>query len=302
MRKIVVTGATSFIAVSLLKKLLDNGDYIYAVVRPKSNNLYRLPQNKNLKIIELDLKDISELPNCIHDEINVFYHLAWEGIRGEQRDDINLQKSNFIASKEAISAAKKLKVSIFIGSGSQAEYGNIDGPISEEIEENPNSQYGKFKLAARLYLELYAKQENIRFIWVRIFSSYGEYDFENTLIMDCIRKMKAGKEIYLTECKQKWDFIYVGDIAKALIMLSENEYCSGVYNIASGQTRMLKEYVLEIKEILHSSSEIKFGAVAYGPNGMVNLEPVICKIKDELSWNPETTFENGIKNILEWMG
>lgn len=301
MRKIVVTGATSFVAVHLLKRLLDNGDYVYAVVRPNSSNLPRLPKHSNLKIIELDLKNIQHLDQCISEYIGILYHFAWEGIRGEARDNYELQKSNYIATMELIKVAKRLNISIFIGVGSQAEYGNIDGPITEEQIENPGNQYGKFKLKAKQDCESYAKQENIRFIWMRIFSAYGEYDYKNSLIMSCIEKMKKNETILLTECIQKWDFVYVGDIAKVLLMIGIIKCDSGVYNIASGQTRILKEYIHELKEILQSSSELKFGAIPYGPQGMVNIEPIIDKIIRALAWKPEITFDKGINNILYHM-
>lgn len=298
MRKIVVTGATSFIAVHLLKKLLAYGDYVYAIVRPNSKNLYRLPKNKNIKVIELDLKYIDQLSKYIFEDIDILYHFAWEGIRGTARDDIELQRSNYVATEKVINAAKELNSAVFIGAGSQAEYGNIDGLIYEEQLENPATQYGKFKLKSKQYCEEYSKQENIRFIWLRIFSAYGEYDYRNSLIMSCIEKMKKNEVIPLTLCIQKWDYVYVGDIATALLKFGLVKCNNGVYNIGSGQTRILKDYIFELKEILKSSSELKFGAVQYGRTGIPNIEPQIDKINRELRWFPQVSFREGINNIL----
>ena len=55
MKKIVVTGATSFIGVHLIQALLKKNCFIYAVVRPKSININRLPKSFKLKVIELDI-------------------------------------------------------------------------------------------------------------------------------------------------------------------------------------------------------------------------------------------------------
>ena len=71
-----------------------------------------------------------------------------------------------------------------------------------------------------------------------------------------------------------------------------------MYNIASGQPKPLKEFVTELKDILCSTSEIEFGAIKYGPNGPVNLEPDISKVKLALNWSPTTSFYEGIKSII----
>lgn len=298
MRKIIVTGATSFIAVPLIMTLLNNGDYVYAIIRPNSNNLYRLPINNNIKIIELDMKEIELLSKYIFEDIDILYHFAWEGIRGSARDDCELQRSNFIATIKVIDVAKKLNTSIFIGVGSQAEYGNMNNPVNEEQIEKPVSQYGIFKLKAKQYCEAFAKKENIRFIWVRIFSAYGKYDYDNSLIMYCIKKMQKSEDIHLTECIQKWDYIYVEDLASILYKFGIIACDNGVYNIGSGESRILKEYILELKIILQSSSELKFGSIPYESQSIIYMEPIVDKIKHALKCYPLTSFSNGIRNIL----
>lgn len=298
MKKIVVTGATSFIAVHLIKKLLQNGEYVYAIVRPNSNNSYKIPKHKNIKVIELELKNIYLLPIYISENIDIIYHFAWEGIRGKDRDDCFLQESNYIATKNAIGIAKKLNTSIFVGLGSQAEYGNVNGVIDEKQLEKPTTQYGIYKLKSKMYCETFARQNNMLFYWPRIFSAYGIYDYHNSLIMSCIGKMRKNEDINLTECTQKWDYVYVEDIAVALLKFGIVKCDSGVYNIGSGEGRVLKDYVIELKQILNSKSSLKFGFVPYGLQGKVDINPKIDKINHALDWYPETSFSDGINNIL----
>ena len=68
MKKAIVTGATGFIGGHLVKELLDNHYEVFAVVRPNSSKLYRLQQSDKLHIVELDLKNISDLGNKKLDE------------------------------------------------------------------------------------------------------------------------------------------------------------------------------------------------------------------------------------------
>jgi nucleoside-diphosphate-sugar epimerase len=102
----------------------------------------------------------------------------------------SLPPLNYIATIKALQVAKELNSAVFIGAGSQSEYGSINGPVDENQLENPVTEYGRFKLKSKQDCENFAKQEDMKFIWTRIFSVYGEYDYENTLIMSCIKKMK----------------------------------------------------------------------------------------------------------------
>ena len=294
---IIVTGATSFIGVHLINELLDKECIIYAIVRPNSINIQRLPKSDKLKIIELDMTDYERLTQFV-ENADVFYHFAWEGVRAPHRDDEDLQKNNYDCSVNAMKVAVKLGVKLFIGSGSQAEYGKTIGKVDESYECKPITEYGKYKYKAYLELNKIAQINNICFIWTRIFSVYGKYDYNGTLIMSCLDKMLKNETIKMTECTQSWDYIYVGDIAEALAKLLEVKVESGVYNIASGNSKQLKYYVEELKKLLKSDSVIEYGAIPYPKEGVVSFEPVVGKIQKALEWKATTKFSAGIEKTL----
>lgn len=300
MKNAVVTGATSFIGVHLINELLDNDYYITAVIRPNSSHIDRLPNSNKITVVELDMNDIHLLSTRIEvKQCEVFYHLAWEGARVPFRDDKLLQKNNYENAIKAMEVACILKCKVFVGSGSQAEYGRCIGKITEDYTPNPSTEYGKAKLKACSTLSDLADENNIKFIWTRIFSVYGKYDYESTLVMSTLKKLTKNEDILLTECKQKWDFINVEDAATVMYMLGTSECKDGIYNIASGNARPLKEYVLDMKKISKSESNLKFGAIQYGTEGIVSFEPVIDKLKSNLNWSCKISFEDGILNLLQ---
>ena len=99
---IAVTGATSFIGNHVIKKLIENNENrIWAIVRPGSPNRYRLPIHEHIRVVELDLMEIITLKEYIKEQIDIFYHFAWEGVRGAKRDDYELQNNNYLASLRA---------------------------------------------------------------------------------------------------------------------------------------------------------------------------------------------------------
>lgn len=297
MKKIVITGATSFIGVHLIKEWIKEPCEIFAIVRPNSFNITRLPQDEKIHIIE---REMSEYDNLIYDikEADCFYHLAWEGGRSPYRDDAELQKKNYVCSLKAFDSAVSMGCTFFLGSGSQAEYGSINGLADENYPCSPNTEYGKEKLHTYQTLSAKAKDSGIRFIWMRIFSIYGKYDYSKTLVMSVIDKMKKNKPVELTFCTQLWDYLNVEDAARAMKKFVLSNCDNGVYNVASGDYKPLREFVEIIKEVTGSRSKVRFGAVEYGANEPVNLTPDVRKIKNALSWAPEIEFKEGIKKIF----
>ena len=227
--------------------------------------------------------------------------MAWEGVRCQCRDDSVCQNKNYICTINAMNVAIKLSCNTFIGIGSQAEYGKCIGKIDEDYQTNAITEYGRSKLKTYKSLDIIAKENNIKFIWARIFSVYGIYDSDETLVISALNKMVSNEKIQLTQCIQNWDFLYVEDAAKVLYLLGNKPSENGVYNIASGESRKLKDFVLAMKKVLKSTSILQFGAVPYSKEGIVSFEPCVDKLKRNLVWSYQIRFEDGINRILKYI-
>lgn len=299
MTRIVVTGATSFIGVHLIQALQKESVEVYAVIRPNSRNQKRLDDFSGLHIISCELKDMDKLENLLPENIDLFYHLAWEGARKPYRDDEKIQQLNYQAAVQAYQVVKEKNCRKFIGVGSQAEYGTSQGIITEGYPAYPNTQYGKYKLKTYRELEKKGKNDGIAVIWPRIFSVYGKYDYPGTLIMSAMEKMKRDQPIDLTQCVQNWNYIYVKDIGRMLCQMGFEDCEIGIYNFASKDNRPLREYVEELKQILGSHSKLNFGSVRYGAEGIVSFQPSIEKFTQNCPFFTFTDFKNGICEMLE---
>ena len=148
MKKVIITGATGMIGITLIEYLLKKNIEILAIIRKNSKRKNNLPGDKNLEIIECDLNELCNL-NIKEKKYDTFYHLAWDGTFGESRNDLSLQNLNVKYTLDAVELANKLGCKTFVGAGSQAEYGRVDGMISSNTPANPENEYGKAKLKAR---------------------------------------------------------------------------------------------------------------------------------------------------------
>ncbi len=294
MKTAVVTGATGFIGVHLIAELLASGYAVSAIVRPGSQNLARLPWHENLTLLPMDMAEVSQLPGLLP-AADLFFSLAWEGARGAARQDDALQQSNVTATLDAVDAAAILGARVFVGCGSQAEYGMQGAVTTEESPASPDTAYGKAKLSAFTQGAQRVAELGLRFVWPRIFSVYGPGDFPGTLVSSTLVKMGKNEAISCTACTQSWDFLHVSDAARALVLLAETEHASGVYNVAFGESCPLRWFVSCMKEIAESDSEIAFGAIPT-PVNPAGFSPCVDRLK-ALGWRPRVSFQEGISTL-----
>jgi len=299
--KFIVTGATGFIGLEVVRFLQEQGHTVYSVCRPNSPKVSLLPKDKNLKIVYAPISDYSSLHERITDA-DVFINLAWDGITREGRNYTDVQRNNISSALGAMSAAKTIGCKVFVETGSQAEYGIVDGLISESTPCNPFSDYGKAKLALKEEASKYAEEIGIRYLHLRIFSVYGENDHPWAMVSSCTSKMLHDEDVELSSCLQKWNFLYVKDCAKQIVLLSEwavNQMTTSheVFNLASEDTRNLKSYIEEMYHLTGSSSNLFYGKVV--PSYQVSLNPDITKLKDTIGFVSDYDFSQGYKNVIK---
>lgn len=301
MKKIIITGATSFLGRNLIKSLI-KGDYIiYALVRKNSLNPLKI-KSKNLKYIYASLDEIETIYNYIS-KADIFIHFAWDGSGSIGRSDEIIQMKNVSYSLKALEIAIKLGCEKFIFPGSQAEYGKKYELITETSQCNPISFYGKAKLMFSQKAKKRCKNEKIKFIHLRIFSVYGFDDREGTLVNSCITSFNNNQTIKLGPCTQKWNYLYILDFVNIVISLIESNCLSGIYNIASPETKILKEFVKIIYELSNKTGSYEFDEkLLTNPEGSPNLDPSIEKVKTYLNEQYNfIPFSKGIKLIMKKM-
>lgn len=300
MRTAVITGPTGTIGMALIEKLINEGVRIVAVCRPKSERISRIPKHENVRIVECSLKDMDKLPDIIQDGADVFYHFAWDGTFGDTRNDLNLQNNNVKYALDAVKAAKKIGCTKFVGAGSQAEYGRVEGMLKPNTPAFPENGYGIAKLCAGQMTKIMCEQLGLEHIWVRILSIYGPYDGENTMIMSVIGKILSGEKPSLTKGEQMWDYLYSKDVANAFYLVGEKGKNGTVYCIGSGKARPLKEYVERIRDLIDTSVELGIGDIPYGEKQVMYLCADIEKLMDDTGFVPEYNFDEGIRETIEW--
>ena len=333
--RVFITGVTSFLGLYTAKLLLREGHEVIGAVRPGSRRVRELDAHgisayPTYRTVHLDLCALpeAELGEAHYAEvlgldsaplIDAWIHFAWDGVGSAGRSDTNIQIENIQNAKKAYLYAKLLGARKFLFAGSQAEYG-----IGNHRVPMPVSPYGKAKLSfgrwateQSLLSEIY-DDVPMQFIHMRIYSVYGSGDHETSLVNTVLRAALRHEAITLGPCEQRWNYLEVHDLARAIrILLSSEDTRTGIYDIAGSDSRMLKKYVIAMNAIAAgvqttdtasgtataeapSGAELRFGTRANNAEGAANMSPEILKLQ-RLGFHQEISFEAGIGMLLKTM-
>lgn len=292
--KYLISGCTGCIGFSLIKKLNIEDNEISVILNPGSNRNASIEKISNLSIYHIELGRYLDIE--IDENYDVFIHMAWSG--GLARDDFERNQFSSFATIEALTLAQRLGCRKFISIGSQAEYGITDEVLNETTRCLPVNEFGIAKLNTYYRLHERAKKLDIEVIWLRVLSAYGPFDRESSMIMTTIHNLLNGRDIKLSSCTQKWDFLHADDIADAIIGLSHTFDTKDLYVIGSDERSELKSYVREIISGFSVNEEEIFGTAKIDEGSLVELQSDSSKLRKDIGWYPKVKFSDGIQSLI----
>lgn len=291
----VITGPTGAIGTALCRLLLRAGVEVYAVCRKDSFRIKNLP--RGIHIVYCDLSEISTLSEKIS-PCDALFHFAWAGTAGDKRNDAYLQMKNIEYTLDAIETAKALNCKVFIGAGSQAEFGRSDNTLTKDTPCNPETGYGITKLCAGNLGKLACKNSEMDFIWTRVLSVYGPCDGENSMVSMVIKTLLKGEKPALTECKQMWNYLYSDDAAEAFYLLAQKGVSGKTYIVANDESRPLKEYAEIIRDCINPDLQLGFGEFVPATSP-IQLSADISELKAGTGFTAKTEFKDGILKTIK---
>lgn len=301
MERAIITGATSIIGIALIKKLLQEGKEVCAVIRPDSARKKDVQNLRPTALIEAELDELDrlELPA---NSFDVLFHIGWSSDFPEPRFNLQGQLQNVVYGEKALHLAHRCGCDTFLSIGSQAECGRVEGCITPDTPSRPENAYAIAKTVAAAKLQSSCEELGIRFCWPRLLSSYGPYDRPHTLIMQCIRAALTGRTIALTPGGQIWDYVYADDVALALSCIAERGKHGKKYPIGSGHAQSLRSYIEKIAEAAGNDCILNgLGQRPYAENQVMNLLADLSETTQDTGFRCRTDFGAGIRETVEYM-
>lgn len=294
--KIFITGGTGFIGSYVLKKLDPQKDEVVLLVSESEKEISSKNIHQNIKRVYGNLSDIDKWKEEVKKfGPDVTLHLAWEGIP-DYKSETSVKNLKY--GLDLVLMLSKIGCKKFIGAGSCWEYGNKPGELNEDMPINPHNAFTAAKNSLNQMGKAIAEENNMHFIWTRFFYVYGPGQKESSLIPSIIASIKKGKIPEIKTPFAKNDFIYVEDVADALIMIMKKGNLNRTYNIGSGSLTCVNDIIKEVYQNLGIENKANFN----NPPGDTNSSyrdfwADNSRIKNEIGWVPKTAIKQGIRNM-----
>jgi UDP-glucose 4-epimerase len=301
--RIICTGAAGFIGSHICELLAKQKHSVLIIDNFSTGKLENVSEiiANYPKYVDLQEGDITILPfmNRVFAEYKprLVIHLAAQAAITTAWDnpvkDITV---NAIGTLNVIRASTAVGVEKIIFSSTSAVYRETNAKLKETSVTAPSNPYGISKLAAEYYLRSMFPNSTI----LRLGNVYGERQVpigENQLIPRMIRHFKYGDTFFIHgDGKQERDFIYVGDVAQAIVMAFGSK--PGIFNISTGQSFSVNDIADMIEEIYDVRGYKWDHTPENDPRRKVCMD--ISAAHSGLSWKPIVNIRAGIKNTVDW--
>lgn len=300
MERVILTGGTGFIGSWLVEELLSHGVEVVVLVRSLERaKEKRLFENGRVRLIEYYSQQYQDMLSQ-KEKVDVFYHLAWEGVSTEMKNESELQLENIRFSMEMLELANTIKAGRFIATGTVAEYAFSENIMDINGRQTPNDMYGAAKTAVHYMLETQARLLKIPFNWAVVPSTFGEGRRDNNIITYTITSLLRREKPSFGYLLQMWDFLHVKEVVRALWLIGEKGVPDKTYGIGSGVFKPLKDYIIQIRDIIDPSLPLGIGDIPSLSDKAFSSCVSIYDITKDTGFVPEITFEEGIRRTIPY--
>lgn len=299
-RNVIVTGGTGFIGGWLIEYLLSQKVRVCAVVRSKERLLPAFFYNPDFTYIEKGIEELTPV-DFKETDYDCIYHLAWDGVSTENKNDYLLQLKNINVAMHIMDIAKSIGCRKLISAGTVAEYVFSGGVMDFSMKQTPNDFYGAAKVSTHYFLDVHSNRLDYPYIWAVLPSTFGERRADNNIITYTIRELLNKRIPQYGTLDQMWDFLYISDVVRALYLLGMFGKHNTTYGIGSGKFRTLLEYILTIRDIIDPSLPIDIGVKKYNTKQLMSSCVDINELVMDTGFKPEVSFEEGIKKTILYM-
>ena len=323
MKNVLVTGGAGFIGSNFVKHMLATYDYNIINIDSLTyagnlENLKDVENNPKYTFVKADIRDREALDKIFAEyQIDTVVNFAAESHVDRSIVDPEIFLStNVLGTQALLDTAKKywkvnpddkhcrlFKEGVkYLQVSTDEVYGTLgkEGMFTETTPLAPNSPYSASKTSADLVVRAYHETFGMPINITRCSNNYGPYQFPEKLIPLMINNCLHNKELPVYgDGMQIRDWLHVKDHCTGIDTVLHKGKIGEVYNIGGNNEKANIDIVkLIIKNLGKSEELIKYVQDRPGHDRRYAIDNT--KITSELGWSPSYTFEQGIKETIEW--
>ena len=305
----LVTGGAGFIGSNLCETILKLGYRVRCLddlSTGKQANVNLFLDNPDYEFIKGDIKDLDTCMKACDGVDYVLNQAAWGSVPRSIEMPLFYCANNIQGTLNMLEAARQNNVKKFVYASSSSVYGDEPNlPKKEGREGNLLSPYAVSKRADEEWAKQYTKHYGLDTYGLRYFNVFGRRQDPNgayaAVIPKFIKQLLDGETPTINgDGKQSRDFTYIENVIEANLKacLAPSEAAGEAFNIAYGGREYLLDIYYGLTKALGIDREPNFGPDRPGDIKHSNAD--ISKAKKLLAYNPEWSFDRGIKAAIEW--
>lgn len=305
----LVTGAAGFIGSNLCEAILEKGCKVKALddlSTGKQANVDLFADNPDYTFIKGDIKDPQTCMDACEGVDYVLHQAAWGSVPRSLEMPQFYCKNNIDGTLNMLEAARQKGVKKFVYASSSSVYGDEPNlPKTEGREGNLLSPYALTKRCDEEWAKLYTKFYGLDTYGMRYFNVFGRRQDPDgayaAVIPKFLKQLMHGETPTINgDGKQSRDFTYIDNVIEANLKacLAPHEAAGEAFNIAYGGREYLIDIYYGLTEALGVDVKPNFGPDRKGDIKHSNAD--ISKARKLLGYDPDYSFQDGIKLAIEW--
>lgn len=309
MKRILVTGAAGFIGSNFVRSLLCDSEFDIDIIGLDAltyagnlANLADCEDRPGFRFLKGDICDTDIVDECMAGVSVVVNFAAESHVDRSIHAAADFIRTNVGGTQVLADAAMKHNVERFVQISTDEVYGSLGetGFFNESTPFSPNSPYSASKAAADLLMQAYHHTYKFPVVITHCSNNYGPYQFPEKLIPLFVSNLLEGKKVPVYgDGMQVRDWLHVDDHCRAIRCVMEKGRVGQVYCIGGNNEQAnidITEAILRILDMDLSFIEHVTDRLGHDRRYAIDAS----KIKNELGWQPQVNFEEGLALTVEW--
>jgi UDP-glucose 4-epimerase len=296
----VVTGGAGFIGSHMVDRLLDEGFRVHVIdnlVGGRLENLAHRKHDPSLVVERRDIRDLAPADKLFADAEYIFHFAGIGDIVPSIDKPVDYLSTNVIGTVKVLESARHARVRKLVYAASSSCYGLADVPTREDAPIQPEYPYALSKYMGEEAVLHWGRLYRLPVNSIRIFNAYGTRSRTSgaygAVFGVFLAQKIAGKPFTLVgDGTQRRDFLFVTDVANAFFLAATTDRVNEIYNLGAGNPQTVNRLI----ELLGGGEVVR---VPKRPGEPDCTWADITKIKRDLGWKQQVSFEEGVGQMLK---
>lgn len=286
---VIVTGGSGFVGKYVVRQLFAENKKVLVITRDE-RKYHRLGDEI---VVEGSLADMEALRTAVGEqEIETCIHLAWEGIPDYSYE---MSEKNLRHGLNVLGLCKSLSIKNLVITGSCWEYKDPAGEVSVSHATDASNAFQAAKNSLHGMAQAFCKENGIRLNWLRLFYVYGPGQRSGSLLPHILESFAEGGQPELNGACNENDFVYVEDVAEAIVRCADRHGYPETLNVGSGcATR-----VLEVVKMAAEEYGASVDTAAYQKTQGISYYAAADEMENGFGWRAKTDMKTGIRKMVE---